>query len=520
MKTRLILFSLPLVILSFSCSPKDTLSQSDPVIKRPEQTDDGWQTSSLESVSIKPGKLQMLVDRICDSTYHNIHSILIVKDGKLVFEQYFRGYTFNYEAEECRGILTDFNRDIIHNLASVTKSVTSVLVGIAHDKGFIEDVNDHLFKYFPEYALLSDSIKDQITLYDALSMTSGFKWNEQSISIKSKENDLIRLFYVDDPVGYILSKPVIHKPGSKFYYNGGTTNLLGEVIRKSSGLKLNDFAEKYLFDPLGITQYNWIFFSQDMVYASGDLKLRPRDMAKIGYLMLNKGVWNDKRILSAGWIENSATASVHFHDREGYGWQWWTKKYVLGNISIDMFCALGWGGQRIMVIPDLNAVVVFTAGNYDSQDPSDEIMYRYILPSLNENFKYNYENVRSEAPISETIHIVKPSQDIGPDIAKLSGVWYGWGEYRIAGQLVVEQIESDNASVIYAWGDHPEGYFKRGWVRTSATIDSSGEITLSLNDVRITFKLDKDENVIIGNYSKGHVKSKLIFNRLQNNCED
>ncbi len=514
MKNLLILFCLSVILVSSSCSQKENVCQGDPIISQPVQADDGWQTLSLDSVGINSEKLQMLVKRICDTTYQNIHGILIVKDGKLVFEQYFKGYTFNYEAEECKGTLVKFNRDIIHNLASVTKSVTSILFGIAYNKGFINDVNDNLFKYFPEYASLNDSLKNQITLNDAITMTSGFQWNEQSVSIKDKENDLIRLFYVEDPVKYILSKPVIHKPGSTFYYNGGNTNLLGEVIRNTSGLKLNDFAKKYLFDPLGIKRYKWIFFNPNMVYASGDLKLRPRDMAKIGYLMLNKGIWKDKRILSAGWVEQSTAAYVHFNDREGYGCQWWTKKYVLGNISINLFTALGWGGQRIMAIPDLNAVVVFTAGNYDSEDPSDEIMYRYILPSLNENFTYNYEIIKSEAPISESINIVKPSQDIRSDIAKLSGHWYGLGDYWIAGQLVVEQIDSAKASVLYAWGDHPDGYFKRGWVRKSAKVDSSGQIAFSLYDAYLTFKLDKDKNVIIGYYTKGQAKSKLIFNRL------
>ena len=514
MKIRLNLFYLLIILVSFSCSKKYNVCQDDSVISQPIMTNDGWQTSSLDSVNINSEKLQELVNRICDSTYQNVHGIVIVKDGMLVFEHYFGGYTFKYKAEECKGRFIRFDRDIPHNLASVTKSVTSILFGIAYDQGFITDVNDTLFKYFPEYASLNDSSKNQIRLYDALTMTSGFKWNEQSISIKDNSNDLIRLFYVDDPIEYILSKPVIHKPGSTFYYNGGNTNLLGEIIHKTSGLKLDDFAKKYLFEPLGIKRRKWIYFNREMVYASVDLKLRPRDMAKIGYLMLSKGVWKDKQILSTGWIKQSTAGSVHFNDRDGYGYQWWTKKYVLGNISINLFTALGWGGQRIMVIPDLNAVVVFTAGNYDSKDPSDEIMYRYILPSLDENFKYDYENIKNEAPISEPINIVEPSQDVRPEIAKLSGHWYGWGDYWIAGQLVVEQIDSSKASVLYAWGDHPDGYFKRGWVRRSAAVDSLGQIAFSLYDANLTFKLDKDENVIIGYYTKGKAKSKLIFHRL------
>ena len=119
------------------------------------------------------------------------------------------------------------------------------------DKDYIHDVNEKLINYFPEYASLNDSLKNRITPHDALTMTSGFEWNEQNVSIKDTANDLIRLFSVDDPVKYILSEPVIYKPGSIFYYNGGNTNLLGEIIRKTSGIRLNDFAKKDLFDPLG-----------------------------------------------------------------------------------------------------------------------------------------------------------------------------------------------------------------------------------------------------------------------------
>ena len=515
MKIRCILFSLSVLLVSFSCFRNNNVCQDGAVINRPAATDDGWQTSSLDSVGIHPEKLQILVDRICDSTYQNIHSILIVKDGKLVFEHYFGGYTFNYEAEGCKGTFIHFNRNSLHNLASVTKSVTSILFGIAYDKGFINNVNDTLFNYFPHYASLNDSISNQITLHDALTMTSGFKWNSQEVFIKDPKHDLIRMMRSADPVKYILSKPVIHKPGRSFCYNSGNTNLIGEVIHKTTGMMLNDIAKKFLFDPLGIGRYKWSFINSTMVFASGDLGLRPRDMAKIGYLMLNKGIWKGKRILSAEWVERSTAATVHFDDRDGYGYQWWTKKYVLGNHSVHLFTALGWGGQRIMVIPDLNAVVVFTAGNYESKDPGDEMMYRYILPSFDENFTYDYEIIKSEAPISDSIHIVEPSRDVRADIAKLSGRWYGLGDYRIAGQLVVDQIDSAKASVIYAWGDHPDGYFKRGWVRKSATVDPSGQIAFSLDDANLTFKLDKKEDVLIGYYQKGKAKSKLIFIRLK-----
>ena len=514
MKNILSVFFLLVSIIFFSCSKKENICQDDSAISQPVQTDDGWQSSSWDSVQINSEKLQILVNKICDTTYQNIHSILIIKEGKLVFEQYFPGYRFNYEIEDYKGKFTNFNLHTIHNLASVTKSVTSILFGIAKDMGFITNLDEKLFKFFPRYSSLNDSMKDKITLEHLLTMTSGLEWNEQNVSLRKVENDIIQLFLTPDPVKYILSKPAIHPPGSNFYYNGGNTNLLGKIIQETSGQKLDVFAKKYLFDPLSIHQYRWVYLKPDLVYTSGNLKLRPRDMAKIGYLMLNKGIWKSKRVVSSQWIENSTRPHFHFSNKEGYGYQWWIKQYELGTSSVYSFAALGWGGQNIIVFPVLNTVVVLTGGNYATKSPNDEIIYRYILPSLDENFNYSYEKVKKEAPISEAFKIIKPSKTLNKNIASFSGHWYGRGDFTIADQLIVEKIDSSKASVLYSWGNHPEGYFKNGWVRRTANVDKSGKITFTLNEASLTFEFEKYEDVLIGYYKKEDVLSKLIMNRL------
>ncbi|MBN1559826.1 serine hydrolase [candidate division KSB1 bacterium] len=513
MKKSLFTFLFSLSIISVSCTKEKSANQNVSTIRMPMQTDDGWYAGNLSSAGIDSQKLQIMVDRISDSTYQNVHSVLIVKQGKLVFEHYFPGYKFNYEAKDFRGEFTNFTLNTIHNLASVTKSITSILFGIAVDQGYIDDVDEKLFKFFPQYVSSFDSLKSTITLEHLLTMTSGLQWNEQDVFYSDAENDIIQLFIVPDPVKYILSKPVIHLPGSEFYYNGGNTNLLGEVIQEASGLRLDAFAKKYLFDSLGISQVRWIYINSDMVYASGDLKLRPRDMAKIGYFMLNDGVWQSKQIVSSTWIEKSTGPYVRFNADEGYGYQWWVKKYVLGNASIHSFAAMGWGGQNIIVLPDLEAVVVLTAGNYATKSPNDEIIYRYILPALHENFKYDYEKIRNEAPILTTFAIIKPANTVSSSIARLSGHWYGRGDYSIADQLVVERIDSTTASVLYSWGDHPRGYFKNGWVRRNAQVDSDGRIKFTLDSATLTFEIDKHEDVLIGYYQKGDALSKLIMNR-------
>jgi CubicO group peptidase (beta-lactamase class C family) len=196
------------------------------------------------------------------------------------------------------------------------------------------------------------------------------------------ENDLIQLFLVPDPVEYILAKPLVAEPGTEWYYNGGNTNLLGETIRQATGQRMDAFAAQHLFAPLGITDYEWDFINPDMIHASGNLQLRPRDMAKFGTLYLNGGMWNGQQIVSQAWVEASTQAYTTLSWGGGYGYQWWLRSYNLGSEKVDTFYAAGWGGQRINVFPSLDMVVVFTGGNYVDEEPVDEILTRFILPAV------------------------------------------------------------------------------------------------------------------------------------------
>jgi CubicO group peptidase (beta-lactamase class C family) len=243
-----------------------------------------------------------------------------------------------------------------------------------------------VFSFFPEYSHLIDGQKGKITIEHLLTMTSGLEWNEWEYPYDER-NDLIQLWIVDDPIEYILAKPVVYEPGTRFYYSGGDVNLLGEIIRRATDQSVDVFAGKYLFTPLGIEAYEWQHLTPEIVYTSGDIKMRPRDMAKFGLLYLQNGIWSGKRIVAEKWIERSteeyiSIVDLSYEDMHGYGYQWWLKTYRADSRSSESYLRTGWGGQAIIAFPELDMVVVFTGGNYTSSEPVHEIVTRFILQAV------------------------------------------------------------------------------------------------------------------------------------------
>lgn len=352
----------------------------------PEETGDGWETASLSSVGMNISKIESLVNKIKSNTYEEVHSVVVIKNDKLVFEEYFPGHDFLYNGQNFHGAYIEFDRNTRHNTHSVTKSFTSALVGIAVDKGLIQSIDEKIFNYFADYSSLLDQQKEKITIKHMLTMSSGFQWNEWDVSISQSNHDIIRLIFSSDPVYYVLSKPIVTEPGSAYYYNGGTVDLLGQIVKRASGMGVENFSHTNLFGPLGITNYNWqTMYGSGITCCHGDVYITPRDMAKIGYLYLKKGIWKDTRIISEEWINNSVqnhiTPPVNW--AYGYGYLWWLKRYYSVEHIYNSINAEGWGGQQIILIPSEDMVVVFTGANYVSNTPNDEIMSSYILPAVN-----------------------------------------------------------------------------------------------------------------------------------------
>jgi len=359
----------------------------------PEDIGDDLGVGTLEEVNIDQILIERAINDIDRGKYGEVHSMLIYKDGKLVLDEYFEGYKYKWDGANYNGDWIIWTSSTLHVLQSVTKSITSTCIGIAIDKGFIKSVNQSIFDYLPEYQDLNIDGKDKITIEHLLTMTSGLEWDEWGAPNNSVENDAIGLWFYDKgPIPYVLERPLINEPGTSFTYNGGGMDILGEIIKNATKINIDKFSAKHLFEPLGIDSFNWYNrFENGVIDAASGLKITPRDMIKIGVTFLNKGAWNGKQIISEQWVEKSAIPFSgnqgikppgEDSGRVGYSYSWWTKQYSGSSKTINIFWAGGWGGQRIMVFPELNLVVVFTGGNWTSKVETFKILEKYIIPAI------------------------------------------------------------------------------------------------------------------------------------------
>lgn len=335
-----------------------------------------------------PPPLRRLLNLIEDTDGHLIHSILIVKDGKLVFERYWPGTDLAPASLET--VDRAFDRNTLHYVASVSKSITSLLAGIALDQNLIQSVGELVFDHYPDYQGYQTDANAPITIRHLLSFSSGFDWNEFEYGFDDSRDSHNQMFRAEDPLAYLLGRPVVTSPGAEFNYNSGDTNLLGEIIRRvSSSTTLGAFAETNLFEPLGIETYLWTRFGSapQVTFASGGASLRPRDMVKLGALCLNGGIWNGQRVVSQEWINESTEMAVplpaNYTTLYGYGYNWWLGRLPFGAEQVEFYRAAGWGGQDVFVFPDLDLVVAFTAGGYYESRALDvnHLLEDFILPA-------------------------------------------------------------------------------------------------------------------------------------------
>jgi len=269
---------------------------------------------------------------------------LVIENNALVIEQYYNGW----------------EKGRLHILASNTKSFNSLLIGVAIEKGYIKNVDQRMLDFFPEYEnLKKDTLKNRITIKNLLTMTSGFQWDEQSLPLTDPNNMGRKMELTDDWLKSALMLPMDTIPGTKYVYSGPNNIILSEIIKKSTGQNIAEFAEKYLFEPIGIKEYEWL--SKNGVFDSGGgLKLKSRDIAKYGLLHLNLGKWGDKIIVSKKWVEEMSQPFIEIKHPFYSCYQWQMAKTDLG---FNVWFIPGNGGQIINIIPALNMVVVVNADN-------------------------------------------------------------------------------------------------------------------------------------------------------------
>jgi len=326
--------------------------------------DDGWPVASVNDDKIVDrDALCRTADRLVASSA-NVHAILAARGGKLVFERYFKG------SDEINGRRMEnvtFDADTLHNIKSATKSVASLVLGIAIDRGLIRSLNEPIFSFFPELSDLRSPEKERIQLVHALTMTMGLKWVE-AIPSNEDDNDEVRMHMASDPCRYVLGLPAAAPPGQEYFYNTGALTLVSAIVRKATGRTLDEFACETLFQPLGITRLEWVRVKGDSD-AGGGLRLRPRDMAKIGQLVLAGGRWNDSQIVSKAWIETSTAPKIEAMGGQFYGYLWFLGRSLPNGREVHWAGALGRGGQSIRIVPELDLVVVVTAGYYQDYSP-------------------------------------------------------------------------------------------------------------------------------------------------------
>jgi len=333
-----------------------------------------------QSQNLDDRKLNAAITKIGNREYGNIDALLVVRNNYLVLEKYF--------STEYHG------REYMRPILSVTKTMTSALIGIAIEQGKIEGVKATLLDYFAEYGDIKnlDTRKQKITLENVLTMTGGFQWNELAISYADPQNDFNRMVHSQDWVKYVLDAPMSHAPGDYLNYSSGSSLLLSSILQKSTGQTAEAFAIEHLFRPLGIEKYTWTIARGGITNTYSGLAMRRLDLAKIGILYLNNGRWLDQQVIPQEWVEQSTSKQVNADpDKAGssydYGYQWWRFQDhdpTVANLAVnDVYFAWGYGGQFIFVIPHLNLVVVSTADIYGADYRRVfDVLRDYIFPAV------------------------------------------------------------------------------------------------------------------------------------------
>jgi CubicO group peptidase (beta-lactamase class C family) len=337
----------------------------------------GWQRSTPEAQGLDAAALAALDAELARGDHGYVDAMLVIRNGHVVFEKAYDhagdyARRFSQVADRTPGPYNYYDPDWhpyyrhgdLHTMQSVSKSVTSALVGIAIGRGEIRGVDVPALPYFEGYRVGEDARRARWTLKDLLTMTAGIRWDESTVDYTDPANSCARMEASNDWIQFVLDQPMAADPGASFVYNSGVTQLLSQVLRKATGKHADAYAAEQLFRPLGIESFHWKKTPTGHPDTEGGLYLTASDLAKLGYLYARDGVWQGRRVLPAGWVAASTAplvtpgAGASFR----YGYQWWLLPDP-ARAGVWHWAALGYGGQRLVVVPELDLIAVFTGWN-------------------------------------------------------------------------------------------------------------------------------------------------------------
>ena len=394
---------------------------------------DGWRSSTPEEQGMDSALLAEMLGEIATGGF--IHSVLVVRNGYIVLDAYFHPHT--------KGIKQD--------VADVTKSITSALVGIAIDQGAIDGVDQRVLDFFPDTAD-PDPKMEAMTIEHLLTMTTGLLWSRTVAS-----DSLDQMMGSDNWVQFVLERPMPKEPGGGMNYNSGASHLLSAITQKATGMTAISFAEKHLFEPLGIADVSWASDPQDVNNGGSGVFITQHDMAKFGYLYLNRGTWDGRELVPTEWVDASTERHTTHPWWIPYGYQWWV--YPAGP-----FAAMGQGGQVVFVVPEIDAVVVFTGGTgppttlWPSQVVTKDLLDNFIIPAalvthpLPENLKgvKLLESLVRDAALAPDPRPVSPLPDTAGTV---SGKTIGIITHPLRWDSLSLTFDDKEAAVSISFGD-------------------------------------------------------------------
>lgn len=358
------------------------IAQKTNALTTPPAQSDGWATASAASVKISAAHLQAMASAIHADEFKKITSVLLARNGKLVYEAYFDGA----------------GAEVLRNTRSATKTVTGMLIGIAIDGSLLTGTDAPILQFFPGKQPLQnpDPRKEKIAVEDFLTMSSLLEcddWNEFS---RGNEE---RMYLIEDWIKFTLDLPIKGFPawttkpedspyGRSFSYCTAGVVTLGGVLECVTQMPVPEFAAKHLFEPLDIQNVEWQFSPTGLAMTGGGLGLQSRDLLKLGQLYANGGMWNGKRLVSESWVEASTRPHARIDDETEFGYLWWLKTFQSGQKEFAAYYMSGNGGNKIAVFPELQLTAVITSTNYNTRgmhELTDRLLTEYILAAVEMN---------------------------------------------------------------------------------------------------------------------------------------